>query len=57
MPRIAQPDSRRLVAGFRVSTQEYQQLQATAENKGLTVSALLRLAVLGRAESGNKQQA
>ena len=57
MPRIAQPDSRRLVAGFRVSTQEYQQLQAIAENQGLTLSALLRLAVLGRAEGGNKQNA
>ena len=51
MPRIAQPESRRLVAGFRVNTQEYQQLQASAENQGLSLSALLRLNVLGQAEN------
>jgi uncharacterized protein (DUF1778 family) len=56
MPRPKQPDSRTLVAGFRVSPQEQQMLQAAADRQGLSISDLLRLTVLGKA-SGNKQQA
>jgi uncharacterized protein (DUF1778 family) len=56
MPRPKQPDSRTLVAGFRVSPQEQQVLQSAADRQGISISDLLRLTVLGKA-SGNKQQA
>jgi len=57
MPRAKQPDSRTLVAGFRVNPQEQQLLQAAADKQGLSISDLLRLTVLGQADGGNKQQA
>ena len=55
MPRPKQPDSRTLVAGFRVSPQEQQMLQAAADRQGLSISDLLRLTVLGQAGVGQQQ--
>jgi hypothetical protein len=55
MPRAKQPGSRRVVAGFRVTSQEYQKLQATAQNQGLSLSDLLRLTVLGQTGVGQQQ--
>lgn len=57
MPRLRQPHSRTLIASFRVSPQEHQQLQSSAQSQGLSLSDLLRLTVLGQANDGNKQQA
>ena len=57
MPRPKQPDSRTLVAAFRVSPQEHRQLQTAADRQGIRISDLLRLTVLGQANGANKQQA
>jgi hypothetical protein len=55
MPRPRQPNSRTLIAAFRVTPPELHALRASAEKQGITVSDLLRLTVLGKPDGVNQQ--